>query len=48
MNSSEPLPNKKTYQSPALIRYGSLTEMTAGQHVRGSKKDSSPVGSKTG
>jgi hypothetical protein len=29
MNSPAELPDKKAYRTPCLIRYGSLTEMTA-------------------
>ncbi len=35
MNSSAELPDKKVYRTPSLIRYGSLTEMTASTGTMG-------------
>jgi hypothetical protein len=46
MKSSVKLPSKKTYHAPKLLKYGSLTEMTAANSLRG-KKDSK-IGKKTG
>jgi hypothetical protein len=47
MKASVKLPNKKVYQAPKLVKYGSLTELTAGHHVRG-MKDSGSTTTKTG
>jgi hypothetical protein len=35
MKLADKLKEKKVYQAPQLVKYGSLTEMTAGHHVRG-------------
>ncbi len=40
MESSLNLAKKKNYQVPTLIRYGSLTEMTAANSNKQSTKDS--------
>jgi hypothetical protein len=38
---------KKAYEPPKLLKYGSLTEITAGVHLRG-MKDSGSATTKTG
>jgi hypothetical protein len=48
MNPSAVLPKKKVYGMPTLIRYGSLTEMTAAKSVRGMKDNGSMSAQKTG
>lgn len=35
MTASVTLPNKKVYETPKLLRYGSLTEMTLAIGMRG-------------
>ena len=47
MKSSVKLPSKKVYQAPKLLKYGSLTEMTAAHSVRG-HRDSKKGTLKTG
>ena len=37
MKSSVKLPSKKVYQAPKLFKYGSLTEMTTANSLRGMK-----------
>jgi hypothetical protein len=46
MKSSVTLPSKKVYQAPKLLKYGSLTEMTAANSLRGNKDGK--IGKKTG
>lgn len=47
MESSVTLPKKKVYQAPKLLKYGSLTEMTAAVSLRG-MRDSMAGVKKTG
>jgi hypothetical protein len=47
MKSSVQLPNKKVYQAPKLLKYGSLTEMTAANQHRG-MKDGGSANRRTG
>jgi hypothetical protein len=37
MANSATRPNKKVYQTPKLLRYGNLTEMTLAISMRGSR-----------
>jgi hypothetical protein len=47
MKASVQLPNKKVYQAPKLLKYGSLTEMTAAAQHRG-MKDGGTMAQRTG
>ena len=47
MKSPVQLPSKKVYEAPKLLKYGSLTEITAGHTVRG-HRDSKTSTNKTG
>jgi hypothetical protein len=47
MKSSAKLQEKKVYEAPKFSRYGSLTELTAANHLRG-MKDGKTGTTKTG
>ena len=47
MNRSVNLQDKKVYEAPKLLKYGSLTEMTAANHLRG-MRDAKTGSTKTG
>jgi hypothetical protein len=48
MMSSVALPKKKVYQAPKLLKYGSLTEMTAANSIRGMMDNPLNPATKTG
>jgi hypothetical protein len=48
MESSVDLANKKVYQTPTLLRYGSLTEMTTASSQKGTRDGQKGNQSKTG
>jgi hypothetical protein len=48
MESSANLANKKIYQVPTLIRYGSLTDMTTASSNKQSRDNGSGKTQKTG
>ena len=47
MNRSVKLQHTKVYEAPKLLKYGSLTDMTAANHLRG-KMDARTGSTKTG